>query len=47
VDNLKKFVLDCLNGVAWKDDAQIVKIEAFKAYGETPRTEIVIREMGS
>lgn len=42
LDNLLKFVKDCLNGVAWKDDSQVTGIEAFKSYGEEPMTEIMI-----
>ncbi len=41
VDNMVKFVLDCLNGVAWKDDGQVVKIVGKKVYGE-PRTVVDI-----
>jgi len=40
IDNLVKFALDCLNGVAWNDDSQVVKIRAMKGYGRTPRTEL-------
>ena len=32
IDNLIKSLLDGLNGVAWKDDAQIVEIKAAKLY---------------
>ena len=42
VSNMLKFVEDCLNGVAWKDDSQIVSIHAHKCYGESPHTEISI-----
>lgn len=43
VDNLEKFVLDCLNGVAWNDDAQIVSSTKRKFYTEgKPKTEIII-----
>ena len=45
IDNLIKFPLDILNEVAWKDDRQIVKITAVKEYSETPRTEILIKEV--
>lgn len=31
IDNLIKTVLDGLNGVAWEDDTQVVKVEAVKA----------------
>jgi Holliday junction resolvase RusA-like endonuclease len=32
IDNLEKFIADCLNGIVWKDDSQIVHSETFKAY---------------
>lgn len=43
IDNLTKLVLDGLNEVAFDDDAQVVRIEAEKAYTDqagvvTPRT---------
>jgi len=44
LDNYIKFVLDCLNEILFKDDAQIVRISSAKAYGESPRTEIMISE---
>lgn len=31
LDNYIKTVLDALNGVAWKDDSQVVKITGIKA----------------
>lgn len=43
VDNCLKFVLDCLNGEAWKDDASVCEVYALKEYGEEPRTEVVVR----
>jgi len=45
IDNLIKFVLDCLNGIAWKDDSQIVRIVAEKSYSEKPSTLIQIVEV--
>uniref|UniRef100_A0A6H1ZX94 Putative endodeoxyribonuclease n=1 Tax=viral metagenome TaxID=1070528 RepID=A0A6H1ZX94_9ZZZZ len=43
LDNLIKFVKDCLNELAWRDDSQIAQIGAMKVYGENPMTEIFIR----
>ena len=40
IDNLIKFVLDCGNGILWKDDSTICQIEAHKIYCKYPRTEI-------
>ena len=38
LDNLVKFIFDNLNGILWKDDSQVVEIEARKYYGEMPQT---------
>lgn len=42
LDNLIKFITDAMNGVFYRDDAQIAKITALKIYGERPLTEILI-----
>lgn len=43
IDNLEKFVLDCLNGVVWADDKQIVSTVSDKIYiDDEPYTEILI-----
>ena len=41
-DNIAKIVLDGLNGVAYKDDNQITKIEVKKLYNETSYIEVEI-----
>jgi len=38
LDNLVKLLTDALNGVAWKDDSQIVRIVGVKQYGPRPST---------
>lgn len=43
VDNMVKSVLDGLNSVAYKDDAQVAAIRAEKVYSEEPRVEVTIR----
>ena len=43
-DNLLK-TLDGLNGLVWKDDAQIVDGRAIKQYSENPRMEVHIFEI--
>ena len=43
LDNLVKFVKDCLNGQAWDDDAQVCKLFATKEYGDA-KTIIYIQE---
>ena len=47
LDNLAKLVMDGLNSCQiWTDDAQVVRLEAHKAYDHTnPRTEIYIEEL--
>lgn len=42
VDNVLKAVLDALNGVAYKDDTQVVEEFARKYYSDSPRIEIYI-----
>jgi len=42
LDNLVKFAKDCLNGVTWGDDSQVVLLHATKEYGEHPHTVIDI-----
>ena len=44
LDNLTKAVLDALNGVAWYDDSQIVRISARKRYSEDPYVYIKVYE---
>ncbi len=44
LDNLLKFVKDCLNGVVWKDDSQVWKVVARKEYSRTPQTMIHVEE---
>ena len=39
-DNLEKFYLDCMNKIAYDDDAQIAEIFTQKIYDEEPKTEI-------
>jgi Holliday junction resolvase RusA-like endonuclease len=36
-------VVDALNGIVWRDDAQIVSLFVRKVYAETPGLDIVIR----
>lgn len=42
LDNYIKSVLDGLNGLAFEDDNQIIRIDAIKLYSDHPRTEILI-----
>jgi Holliday junction resolvase RusA-like endonuclease len=45
IDNLQKFILDCLNQTIIMDDAQIVEIRAKKVYSERPGTYVKIIPM--
>jgi len=45
LDNCIKSITDALNGIAYKDDNQIVQIHACKFYSEEPRTEVCIEEL--
>lgn len=45
-DNIAKVICDALNGVAYGDDTQIIKLEVLKAYTERqPRVEVYIEEI--
>ena len=45
LDNCMKVVCDALNGIAYKDDAQIVSARLSKYYSDCPRIEVTIREV--
>ena len=45
VDNLAKFILDCLNGLAYKDDKQIIDLRVRKRWGLTASTLVCIDEI--
>lgn len=40
VDNVVKAVFDGLNGVAWRDDVQVVELSVWKHYSATPRVDV-------
>ncbi len=44
VDNCAKSILDALNGVAYKDDNQIVTLLAKKYYTEIPCIKVIVAE---
>lgn len=44
IDNIAKQVLDALNGIAYKDDNQIVKMNLTKKYGQTDSIQIEVIE---
>ena len=43
-DNLAKAILDALNGIAYKDDAQVVVLGVEKIYSDVPRVEVKITD---
>lgn len=45
LDNLVKAVKDGCNGIAWRDDCQVVEIRAAKGYGEVPRVDVEIVQL--
>lgn len=45
LDNIIKEVLDSLNGLAWKDDDCVVKIQGEKKYGESDKLIIRIDQI--
>lgn len=42
LDNCVKLLCDALNGLAWRDDAQVVGMRVRKVYAAVPRTEVTI-----
>lgn len=36
---------DSLKGIVWRDDAQVVELDAKKLYGDPPRAEITVQEL--
>lgn len=44
-DNVIKAVLDAVNGIAFHDDSQIVKIYAVKYFSEYPEVKVTISEI--
>lgn len=44
-DNIAKIICDALNGIAFKDDAQVSQLYVEKWYADEPRVEVEIRPM--
>lgn len=44
-DNIAKAIMDALNGVAFKDDSQIVELRIRKHYGKSPKVQVAIGEV--
>lgn len=45
LDNIAKIILDSLNGIAYKDDAQITVLHINKEYGEQGKVIVEIKEL--
>lgn len=45
VDNMLKFVCDCLNNEVWQDDSAVISKHGIKRYSFRPRTEIMITKI--
>ena len=45
IDNVEKAIFDALNGVAWRDDVQIVDVSKTKRYGLTPGVTVEFEEI--
>ena len=45
IDNVIKLVADSLNDLAYKDDTQIVELNAVKYYSDNPRVEVFIEDI--
>lgn len=45
LDNVVKAVKDGMNGVAWRDDCQVVSLTANKEYSDRPRVEVRFLEI--
>lgn len=44
-DNIAKIILDSLNNIAFKDDSQVVKLFVCKHYSDTPKVEVIIKNI--
>ena len=44
-DNITKIICDALNGIAYKDDTQVVDLEVKKIYGEVEKVIVEIEEL--
>jgi len=46
IDNTAKILLDCLNGMVWRDDSQVVTLIIHKRLGcTTTETEVILTEL--
>ncbi len=45
LDNVGKAVLDAMNGVAYADDVQVIRLTLEKEFGAVPGVHVVVREI--
>ena len=45
LDNIAKLIADSLNGIAWKDDSQVVTMTLEKFYGERPHARLTVMQL--
>lgn len=45
IDNIAKVVLDALNGIAYRDDTQVIELIVNKSYGQLAKVEVTIEEV--
>lgn len=45
LDNVVKGIYDSCNGIAWKDDNQVVDEQSSKRYSDNPRIELEVEEI--
>ena len=45
LDNLAKALLDSINGIAYKDDAQVVELSMSKYYAESGFVKVMLEEI--
>lgn len=45
LDNAAKSILDALNGIAYKDDSQVVEVEVKKFYSDEPAVYVKLIEL--
>jgi Holliday junction resolvase RusA-like endonuclease len=46
LDNTEKLIFDALNGLVWKDDAQVVRVSKAKLYQANPETRLLVEVVG-
>lgn len=44
-DNISKIILDSLNGLVYKDDSQVAKLNVHKIYGEKAEVTVIIEKI--